>query len=106
MANRCSNQRLEPINILFGKIMSKKETYSGNKDKCRPRWCGLLQIMKIILEHLYEVEDLNGKKRIRHSSLLIPFTPSSFLSDANTNAVFIPDKGKLEVRRYNTFGKM
>eukprot|EP00924_Labyrinthula_sp_SR-Ha-C_P016106 augustus_masked-scaffold_4-processed-gene-19.9-mRNA-1 protein AED:1.00 eAED:1.00 QI:0/0/0/0/1/1/4/0/788 len=101
MANRRLNQKLKPINFHCGEyvLMSEKGTDSGSKYKCRPRWCGPLQITKIISEHLYEVEDLNGKKRIRHSSLLIPFAPSSFLPDANTKAVFITDKGKLEVEK-------
>eukprot|EP00924_Labyrinthula_sp_SR-Ha-C_P002318 snap_masked-scaffold_16-processed-gene-0.8-mRNA-1 protein AED:1.00 eAED:1.00 QI:0/-1/0/0/-1/1/1/0/425 len=101
MANRRLNQKLVPIYFHNGEyvLVSEKGVDSGNKDKCRPRWSGPFQVVQVISEHLYEVEDLTGKRRIRHSSLMIPFTPSSFLPDADTKAVFILDKGKLEVEK-------
>eukprot|EP00924_Labyrinthula_sp_SR-Ha-C_P012204 augustus_masked-scaffold_10-processed-gene-0.10-mRNA-1 protein AED:0.78 eAED:0.78 QI:0/0/0/0.5/1/1/2/0/431 len=67
------------------------------KDKSRPRWSGPYQLTMQISEHLFEVKDLMGNTKIRHTSLLMPFAPSSFLPSPDTTVVFILDKGKLEI---------
>eukprot|EP00924_Labyrinthula_sp_SR-Ha-C_P012096 snap_masked-scaffold_26-processed-gene-3.60-mRNA-1 protein AED:1.00 eAED:1.00 QI:0/-1/0/0/-1/1/1/0/132 len=67
------------------------------KDKSRPRWSGPYQLTMQISEHLFEVKDLMGNTKIRHTSFLVPFAPSSFLPSPDTTVVFILDKGKLEV---------
>eukprot|EP00924_Labyrinthula_sp_SR-Ha-C_P001943 snap_masked-scaffold_30-processed-gene-2.6-mRNA-1 protein AED:1.00 eAED:1.00 QI:0/0/0/0/1/1/2/0/84 len=63
------------------------------KDKSRPRWTGSYQMK----EHLFEVQDHTGNTKVRHSSIPVPFVPTSFLPSPDTTIVFIFDKGKLEV---------
>eukprot|EP00924_Labyrinthula_sp_SR-Ha-C_P012791 maker-scaffold_93-snap-gene-0.30-mRNA-1 protein AED:0.40 eAED:0.50 QI:0/0/0/1/0/0/2/0/89 len=46
---------------------------------------------------LYKVKDLEEKLKIRHTSLLIPFAPSSFLPSDDKRAVCILDHDRLEV---------
>eukprot|EP00924_Labyrinthula_sp_SR-Ha-C_P004884 snap_masked-scaffold_1-processed-gene-15.23-mRNA-1 protein AED:0.47 eAED:0.47 QI:0/-1/0/1/-1/1/1/0/1610 len=98
-AHKRYNKRLLPINFHKGEYvwLSEKTVDSSNKDKCRPRWSGPYQIVEIVSEHIYEVMDQYGTKKTRHASLMVPFAPSSFLPNANTQAVFITDKGKLAV---------
>eukprot|EP00924_Labyrinthula_sp_SR-Ha-C_P002665 snap_masked-scaffold_13-processed-gene-3.32-mRNA-1 protein AED:1.00 eAED:1.00 QI:0/0/0/0/1/1/2/0/1264 len=100
-ANRRLNKKLTMLNFHEGEyvLVSEKGTDAGNKDKCRPRWSGPAQIVKVVSEHLYEIQDLSGKRKLRHSCLLIPYAPSSFLPTPSTRAVFLNDKGKLEVER-------
>eukprot|EP00924_Labyrinthula_sp_SR-Ha-C_P004922 augustus_masked-scaffold_1-processed-gene-16.10-mRNA-1 protein AED:0.57 eAED:0.59 QI:0/-1/0/1/-1/1/1/0/144 len=89
MANRRLNKRLSHINFHVGEyvLVSEKGTNAGNKEKCRQRWSGPAQITQIVSEHLYEIKDLMGKKKIRHSCLLIQFAPNSFLPNVSIKAV-------------------
>eukprot|EP00924_Labyrinthula_sp_SR-Ha-C_P002044 snap_masked-scaffold_90-processed-gene-0.25-mRNA-1 protein AED:1.00 eAED:1.00 QI:0/-1/0/0/-1/1/1/0/251 len=68
--------------------LSEKEVASGNKDKAKPRWCGPYQILRVISEYIYEVQDVDGKIKVRHSTLLIPFAPVGFLPNPATKLTY------------------
>eukprot|EP00924_Labyrinthula_sp_SR-Ha-C_P010481 maker-scaffold_70-snap-gene-0.115-mRNA-1 protein AED:0.77 eAED:0.86 QI:0/0/0/0.5/0/0/2/0/635 len=97
IANKRRGKRLTPIQFNLGEYVWLSEKGLGNmqKDKSRPRWSGPYQLTMQISEHLFEVKDLMGNMKIRHTSLLVPFAPSSFLPSPDTTVVFL-DKGKLE----------
>eukprot|EP00924_Labyrinthula_sp_SR-Ha-C_P007313 augustus_masked-scaffold_8-processed-gene-14.99-mRNA-1 protein AED:1.00 eAED:1.00 QI:0/0/0/0/1/1/5/0/886 len=57
----------------------------------------MIDIVEIVSPSLYKVKDLEGKTKVRHASLLIPFAPSSFLPSADIRAVYILDHDRLEV---------
>eukprot|EP00924_Labyrinthula_sp_SR-Ha-C_P001751 maker-scaffold_64-snap-gene-0.8-mRNA-1 protein AED:0.77 eAED:0.77 QI:0/0/0/0.33/0/0/3/0/282 len=99
VANKRRGKRLTPIQFNLGEYVWLLEKGLGNmqKDKSRPRWSGPYQLTMQISEHLFEVKDLMGNTKIRHTSLLVPFAPSSFLPSPDTTVVIILDKGKLEV---------
>eukprot|EP00924_Labyrinthula_sp_SR-Ha-C_P003155 augustus_masked-scaffold_15-processed-gene-0.43-mRNA-1 protein AED:1.00 eAED:1.00 QI:0/0/0/0/1/1/2/0/2053 len=101
-ANLRRNAKLTPIFFQPGEFvwMSEKEVNSGNKNKVKPRWCGPYQIRSMISEHLYELEDLNGNVKVRHSTLLIPFAPVGFLPNPANKLVYRMDRGDLEVEKF------
>eukprot|EP00924_Labyrinthula_sp_SR-Ha-C_P010530 snap_masked-scaffold_70-processed-gene-0.72-mRNA-1 protein AED:1.00 eAED:1.00 QI:0/0/0/0/1/1/2/0/306 len=78
--------------------LSEKEVASGSKDKAKPRWCEPCQIPGVITEHIYEVQDVDGKTKVRHSTLLIPFAPVWFLPNPPTKLTYSMDKETLEVK--------
>eukprot|EP00924_Labyrinthula_sp_SR-Ha-C_P005510 augustus_masked-scaffold_62-processed-gene-0.16-mRNA-1 protein AED:1.00 eAED:1.00 QI:0/-1/0/0/-1/1/1/0/2107 len=85
--------------------LSEKEVSAGKKDKTKPRWCGPYQVKSVVSDHLYLVADLDGKEKLRHSTLLIPFAPVSFLPSPLTKLVFRMDKNNLEVERFTKLVK-
>eukprot|EP00924_Labyrinthula_sp_SR-Ha-C_P002389 snap_masked-scaffold_16-processed-gene-2.6-mRNA-1 protein AED:1.00 eAED:1.00 QI:0/-1/0/0/-1/1/1/0/2052 len=94
--------KLRPIYFSVGEYiwLSEKEVNSGKKNKVRPRWCGPYQVVECLSEHIYKVKDMDGKEKVRHSVLMIPFAPVSFLPNAATTLVFRMDKGNLEVDEF------
>eukprot|EP00924_Labyrinthula_sp_SR-Ha-C_P007867 snap_masked-scaffold_28-processed-gene-4.11-mRNA-1 protein AED:1.00 eAED:1.00 QI:0/-1/0/0/-1/1/1/0/90 len=75
---RNKNKSLKPIFFGEGELvwLSEKESGEVRRDKLIPRKCGPYQVTKCISKHLYEIQDVNGKKKIRHSILLAPFAPA------------------------------
>eukprot|EP00924_Labyrinthula_sp_SR-Ha-C_P008557 augustus_masked-scaffold_32-processed-gene-3.36-mRNA-1 protein AED:1.00 eAED:1.00 QI:0/-1/0/0/-1/1/1/0/1737 len=99
--NKRRNMRgkLKPIYFGVGEFvwLSEKEAGEGRRDKLKPRWCGPYQVIECISEHIYVIQDVDGKKKTRHSMLLAPYAPIGFLPSPATSLVYRMDKGKLEL---------
>eukprot|EP00924_Labyrinthula_sp_SR-Ha-C_P009080 maker-scaffold_2-augustus-gene-12.59-mRNA-1 protein AED:0.38 eAED:0.40 QI:0/0/0/0.5/0/0.5/2/0/392 len=91
--------KLKPIYFGVGEFvwLSEKEAREGRRDKLKPRWCGPYQVIECISEHIYVIQDVDGKKKTRHSMLLTPYAPIGFLPNPATSLVYRMDKGKLEL---------